>query len=60
MILWQSQAGRKYPQASGVSATMTMLRWVVNGTSATGAAVLMGMERATFTRLFGRIFGRVN
>lgn len=36
--------------------------WDYSGILAAGAGgtVYMGMERATFTRLFGRIFGRVN
>jgi len=60
MILWQTQGGRVRPQTSGISATMTILRWIANGTTAAGGTVLMGMERSTFLRVFGRVFGRVN
>lgn len=59
MILWQTQGGRVYPQSTGIS-LMGWLRWIANGTSVTGATVLMGMERSIYTRVFGRIFGRVN
>ena len=60
IIHWKPKATQRYSGISGVIGGVYGVALATVGTTSDAVSTLIAMERASFTRLFSRIFGRVN